>query len=154
MKLAGIVEADLGSLDPDKLPPAWRDTVVTGQLSFGFAAAQGGAPALQGQVTAKIDAVCQRCLEAMQLPLVVDLQLLFGEDASVPAGDGSYEVWELEEEELRLLDLVEEALIMAMPLAAMHVDSKTCHGPEVVEDDRGERIQPFAALKSRMEEEN
>jgi uncharacterized metal-binding protein YceD (DUF177 family) len=153
-KLAGIVEADLNSLDPDKLPPAWRDTVIAGQLSFGFAAAQGGVPALHGQVTAKIDAVCQRCLEAMQLPLVVDLQILFGADASLSAEDGSYEVWELEEEEFRPLDLVEEALIMAMPLAAMHVDSKTCHGSAVVEDDPGERIQPFAALKSQMEEQN
>ena len=153
-KLAGIVKADLDTLDPDKLPRAWRDTVVTGQLSFGFAAAQGGVPALQGKVTAKIDVVCQRCLETMQLPLVVDLQLLFGGDGSVSAEDGGYEVWELEEEKLRPLDLVEEALIMAMPLAAMHVDSKTCHGPEVAEDDPGERIQPFAALKSQMDEEN
>jgi len=158
-KLTGIVEGDLGVLNPDKLPLDWRDTVVAGQLSFGFADAQGAIPALQGQATTTIDAVCQRCLEAFRLPLVADLQLLFGGDETassdtVSAADGGYEIWELEQETFRPLDLVEEALIMAMPLAAMHVDSKTCHGPESVEKDSGERIQPFATLKSQMEDEN
>jgi len=153
-KLAGIVKGDLGVLNPDKLPLDWRDTVVAGQLSFGFADAQGAIPALQGQATTTIDAVCQRCLEAFRLPLVVDLQLLFGGDEKVSADDGGYEIWELEEETFRPLDLVEEALIMAMPLAATHVDSRTCHGPESVEKDSGERIQPFATLKSQMEDEN
>ena len=28
--LAGIVEADLAALDPDKMPPDWRESVVRG----------------------------------------------------------------------------------------------------------------------------
>ncbi len=153
-KLAGIVGDDLEALDPDNLPLDWRDTVVVGRLSFGFAGAQGAVPVLQGRVTTTIDAVCQRCLEAFRLPLEVDLQLMFDGDETVSADDGGYENWELEEEKFRALDLVEEALIMAMPLTAMHVDSKACHGPESLEDDAGERIQPFATLKSQMEEVN
>ena len=153
-KLTGIVGGDLEVLDPDKLPRNWRDTVIVGQLSFGFADAQGAVPVVQGRVTTTIDAVCQRCLEAFRLPLEADLQLMFGGDETVSADDGSYESWELEEEKFRPLDLVEEALIMEMPLAAMHVDTKACHGSESVEEDSGERIQPFATLKAQMEEEN
>jgi hypothetical protein len=39
-RLAGIVDADLAVLDPDKLPQGWRDSAVTGRLAFGFVDAQ------------------------------------------------------------------------------------------------------------------
>ena len=59
-ELSRIVGADLETLDPDKLPPDWRDADVVGQLRFGFADAQGRLPALEGEVAVRIDAVCQR----------------------------------------------------------------------------------------------
>ncbi|MDH3616451.1 MAG: DUF177 domain-containing protein [Gammaproteobacteria bacterium] len=151
--LAEIVKSDLEILDPAKLPPNWRDAVVAGQLSFGFADAQNGLPGVQGRLTATIDAVCQRCLEAFQLPLDVELRLLFGREESTVADADGFEIWELEEDKLRPLDLVEEALIMAMPLVAMHVDSETCHEPREIKQRPSEKLRPFAALKSQMEED-
>jgi len=41
-RLAEIVEADLGALEPDRIPRDWRDSPIDGQLSFGFIDAQGG----------------------------------------------------------------------------------------------------------------
>ena len=153
-RLAGIVENDLEALDPDKLPPDWRDNVVAGQLSFGFAAAHGGVAALDGRVSATIDAVCQRCLESFRVPLEAELRLLFAGDKSAPDDDDGHEHWELDEEKLRPLDIVEEALIMAMPLTAMHVDDEICREPDAAEIDSGEKIRPFAMLKSQMEDED
>jgi uncharacterized protein len=150
-RLAVIVKGDLDILDPAKLPPNWRDAVVAGQLSFGFADAQNGLPGLEGEVATTIDAVCQRCLEPFQLSLDVELRLLFGREESAAADEDGYELWELEEEKLRPLDLVEEVLIMAMPLAAMHVDDETCHEPTETGQGPGEKLRPFAALKSQME---
>ena len=40
-RLASIVEADLAALEPDKMPAAWRDTVIVGELEFGFAYVAG-----------------------------------------------------------------------------------------------------------------
>jgi hypothetical protein len=60
--LAEIVDADLSALDADKLPPNWRESAVTGLLSFGFADAQSPLPTLVGRLAVTIDAVCQRCL--------------------------------------------------------------------------------------------
>jgi len=153
-RLAGIVGGDLETLDPDKLPTGWRDRVVAGKLSFGFADAHDSLPTLQGDAEVTIDVVCQRCLAAMQLPLQVELRLLFGSDDSSALGDDEYEVWELEEEKLRPMDLVDEALIMAMPLVMKHVDSETCRGPEKEKQGSGERTRPFANLKSQMEKDN
>ncbi len=152
-RLAAIVEADLGILDNDAVPPRWADAVASGRLEFGYADAQGGLqphgrwPALRGSVTATIDAVCQRCLEPMRLPLAAELRLLF---ASAPADNEEYELWELDEDTLLPLDLVEEALLMALPLAARHEDDADCREPAAADEEPGEMTRPFANLKAQM----
>jgi uncharacterized metal-binding protein YceD (DUF177 family) len=150
-QLEKIVEGDLETLDPDNLPSGWREASIHGQLSFGFADAQHGLPMAEGEVSATIDVVCQRCLGPMKLPLSVKLRLLFAGDESTVSDDEGFEVWELEEETLRPLDVIEEALIMAMPLAAMHDDEHGCHGPGRQDDGTEEKVRPFAALKAQME---
>jgi uncharacterized metal-binding protein YceD (DUF177 family) len=153
-ELANIVKGDLETLDPDRLPSDWRESTISGRLSFGFADAQNGLPMVEGEVAGTIDAVCQRCLDRMRLALSVELRLVFGEAGSTHSADDSFEVWELEEEAFRPLDLVEEALIMAMPLSAMHEEESGCHGAESSDAGPGEKIRPFAALKAQMENEN
>ena len=159
-QLVAIVEADLDALSPDKLPPDWRNTVVTGKVVFGFADAQSGLrpegmlPSAAGRVMVTIDMVCQRCLEPMQLPLVTDLRILFATGQADAVNDDGYEIWELAEESLRPLDLIEEALIMAMPLAATHVNDAACKESAAIEEESGDTIRPFADLKSQMREES
>jgi len=152
-RLAGIVEADLLTLDPDKLPSDWRDTVVAGRLGFSFSDTHNSVPALHGEVEVTIDAVCQRCLEPFRLPLAAELRLLFVEKNAATVKVDGYEKWELAEEKLRPLDLVEEALIMAMPFAAMHANDESCNKPEEVIDEPGGKVQPFATLRSQMDDE-
>ena len=153
-QLAAIVESDLDTLDPDKLPSNWRDATVFGQLTFGFADAHSGLPVMRGEAEVTIDAVCQRCLQPFRVPLAADLRLVFGKDAARRVEDEGYEVWELEEGKLRPLDLVAEALVMAMPISAMHDDDATCRGPEMIAEDLGKRMRPFAGLKSQMEKKD
>ncbi len=152
-RLAGIVEADLLTLDPDKLPSDWRDTVVVGRLGFSFSDTHNSVPALHGEVEVTIDAVCQRCLEPFRLPLAAELRLLLVEKNAATVKVDGYEKWELAEEKLRPLDLVEEALIMAMPFAAMHANDESCNKPEEVIDEPGGKEQPFATLRSQMDDE-
>ena len=153
-QLTEIVRNDLESLDTDKLPLDWRESPVVGQLSFGFADAQDGLPVLAGQVGVTIPAVCQRCFGVVELPLEVELRLIFGSDVDDAADDERYEMWELDEDTLRPLDLIEEALIMAIPLAAMHVDDAVCKQPAAVAEEVKETTRPFAMLKSQMEQED
>jgi len=153
-RLAEIVATDLAALDPEKIPPDWRGRTVAGQLSFGFIDAQGSAPALTGQVAVTIDAVCQRCLAPFALPLNTELRLLFDGDQAISVDGEDYEVWELDEDEVCPADLVEEALIMALPLVAMHDGNANCvraaASPEIAE----KMTTPFANLKAQMDKEN
>ena len=152
-QLARIVEADLATLDPDKIPDGWRDSVVTGRLAFGFADAQMQVASLEGEVNVTLDAVCQRCLEPFRLALSVELRLL-----PTTAGEGvatatDFELWELDEELICPAEIVEEMLIMAMPLSAMHETADACGGYEPADEQVEQTTRPFAALRAQLEQD-
>ena len=154
-QLSEIVEADLAALDADRMPTGWRDSAVDGSLEFGFADAQQVLPKVICRVGVIVDAVCQRCLEAFRLPLEVEADLLLLKPEQDADGFDELEVWELGETLLRPQDVVEELLIMALPLSAMHVDSTSCKAlaPEAEESAKKMKT-PFAALRDQMAQDN
>ncbi|MDJ0701198.1 MAG: YceD family protein [Woeseiaceae bacterium] len=146
-RLADLVEADLAALDEDAAPADWRDSPVTGRLEFGFADDRDSLPMVTGDAQATVCAVCQRCLEPMQLVLDARLEYLLA--------DGDFEgleVWELEEATLRPLDLVDEALVMAVPMIVLHDDEDGCSAMTAEAEDADDKIRPFAALREQMEQ--
>ena len=154
-QLAAIVEADLAALDADKIPADWRESTVSGRLSFGFADAQQLLPVVKCLATVTVDVVCQRCLEAFELPLEVEADLLLLELDQEVDGYDEFEVWELEERLLRPLDIVEELLILALPFSAMHTESAACRALPANEPGSAEEMTtPFAALREQMAEDN
>jgi uncharacterized protein len=154
-QLAGIVTADLASLEAAKRPQNWRQLPVDIRLSFGWADVRRQFPALEGHVSATIVAICQRCLEPFELALDVRLKLRFVQTDAVAAQQEGFDDWELDEEMLRPLDIVEEALIMALPLAAMHEVSERCGAlQERAAPGDAEKLRPFAELRSKMNDTN
>jgi uncharacterized metal-binding protein YceD (DUF177 family) len=149
-RLASVVEEDLAALEPAKMPASWRDSVVTGKLEFGFADAQRRVPTVACKAAVTVDAVCQRCLEVFRLPLETGAELLLLALEEPAEGYEDHEVWELEESTLRPQDVVEEMLIMALPLSAMHVDLESCRALSASADDQEDRTKPFAALRAQM----
>jgi uncharacterized metal-binding protein YceD (DUF177 family) len=151
-RLAGIIDADLAALDPDKLPRDWHDSAVTGRLAFGYLDAQKQLVTLEGEVAVTIDAVCQRCLEPFRLALSVMLRVMPITTGQSRAGGEEFEVWELDDATLRPVDIVEEALIMAMPLSAMHDTADTCREFGATASDTSQTTRPFATLKKQIDE--
>ena len=159
-QLAEIITADLSALDAAKIPANWREYPVTGTLKFGFADAQHEVAALDISLEARVMAVCQRCLQPFDLPVATSLKLLLSGPADDIAECDGYEVWEFPEETVSPIDIVDEALVMALPLAAMHEDADDCVEIEAqneatiestMVDERMTR--PFAALRAQMDDE-
>ena len=136
------------------IPSDWREREVAGELRFGFLDAHGKLPALEGQLNATIDAVCQRCMAPFELPLTSSLHLLFGGEDAVEKDGEEYEVWELERDDLSIAELVEEALIMAIPFVAMHEGDANCSAQDAPGETVEKMTLPFAGLKAQMEQEN
>jgi len=154
--LAAILEADLAALDADRIPSAWREACISGALRFGFADAAGRVPKLTGSATATVAAVCQRCLRPFELTLRIEPELLLLRAEQVAEGFEGFEVWELDEHAVRPQDIVEELLIMAMPLSAMHDNTTECKALSTADSPADgkveELVNPFAGLRSQMQQ--
>jgi uncharacterized protein len=152
-RLSGIVEKDLGSLEPAQRPRKWRDSPVVTRLKFGWVDAGNELPAVDGRIDAELTLVCQRCLEAFRMPVGTSFRMVF----QAPDGDSGqltgFDSWELEEETVRPMDIVEEALVMALPLAPVHESIEAC-GPVAarIAEDKPETVKPFADLRKQLDE--
>lgn len=155
-RLADIVARELAGLDARLRPAGWRDRPLRAQLAFSFADVGETLPAVSGRAQVRVPSVCQRCLEPCELDLDADIGYLLVPANEAVSEPGELEVWELDDARLRPSELVEEVLIMALPISTMHADPADCgplarqlggDDPQVVETAR-----PFANLRTLMNE--
>ena len=149
-RLCEAIDDELGALPAADVPGNWRDANVAGRLSFGHPDQQGRVLLLEGHVETSAVMVCQRCLSTFEWPLSTDLKLQLGVlDQLVDECDG-YELWELDDDSLRPIDIVDEALTISLPFSAVHQEPAEC--TEISADVAGTRMTtPFASLRSRMD---
>ncbi|HSD68340.1 MAG TPA: DUF177 domain-containing protein [Woeseiaceae bacterium] len=132
----------------------WRQFPVEITLRFGWAGGRREFVTLIGTVTAQIAALCNRCLQPFVYPVREELKLLLVQYGNAAGEVPGFETWELDEEWLRPADVVEETLIMALPLAPRHGDETICR-PEAIAAPAAEHsntTRPFADLKSQMQD--
>jgi len=154
-RLVEIVEAELRAADETAALRDWRHRPVDVALRFGWVDQERTRPRVVGTIRARMPLVCQRCLQHFEYPLEVPVNLVFIRAQDVADDDGEEagdEVWELDGDTVRLADIVEEALIMSLPLAAMHESRQDC-GPLAEKIGGGEKAatRPFQDLRSQME---
>ena len=117
------------------------------------AGASGGAPAvwLHLQAEASVPLTCQRCLGPVETPLSVDRWFRFvADEATADAEDEDSEEDVLVfQPAFNLVELIEDELIMALPLVPMHevcpTALPTSAGPVI--EDAPARPNPFAVLQ-------
>ncbi len=101
--------------------------------------------------------ICQRCLEIAALPIHGEYTYAVvkegASDQSVPKG---YDALEVGEEPLDLLTLVEDELLLALPIVPVHEDCQPPAGldePEPSEDEVS-RSNPFSVLAQLKRDPN
>lgn len=106
---------------------------------------------LRGRIQGVLTVTCQRCLEAMELP--VDLRVALGLVTSHSQTDNLPEPYEglvLESRSIPLMRIVEDELLLALPIVAMHAEPACRPGAPSQDQGRddtgGERPNPFAVL--------
>ncbi|MHB8424128.1 MAG: YceD family protein [Gammaproteobacteria bacterium] len=117
--------------------------------------ADGGRIVVQGRVQATLGMTCQRCLGSMRLPVAAALHMVWvrGEEEAARLS-ADYELLVSASGRVKLADVVEDELLLALPMAAVHESSEECRGwvqPEV--SPAGENITTapvgsFATLKA------
>lgn len=104
---------------------------------------------LRGSLDAEVNIQCQRCLESFVLPLHTTFALGVVTHASLAERlPDHYEPLVVGEEPVFLRDIVEDELILSLPIVPKHPEGQCPAGKggdEHVEEER--RENPFAALK-------
>ncbi len=99
-------------------------------------------PSLHLSIDASLPLVCQRCLEAMQLDLSLAFDYVISE-VEPEAFDGDEDVdWIEASREMNVVELIEDELLIAIPVAPMH--ESACKPLKL---ESGEKHNPFAVLK-------
>ena len=125
-----------------------------------------GYPLAQGQAHAKVFLRCERCLDQMELNLEPMINVLIKPDSeSLPEDNEKFddegpEFHEYNGKSLTLSDLIEEELLLALPLVPRHEDISLCNQDMVAwlasseasksgqgEDTAEKADNPFAILK-------
>ena len=132
--------------------PSTEGAVVNWQVRGEQAAAPGGGSEtwLHLDASAALDVACQRCLQPVRVPLDVHRRILF-----VPGGEAAAAAVDAEREEdvlpltraLDLRELVEDELLLALPLVPVHaLCPEPLAPPGSAEEEDVRAPSPFAAL--------
>lgn len=117
------------------------------EATFGFAR-EDGREVVSGRIEGRLMLVCQRCLGGVDVPVVVRVDLVrVASEADAATVEGSHDPFVAPTREVVLAELVEDELILALPLVPMHQGDAACAARAVApqgEDRR--RENPFAAL--------
>ena len=121
-------------------------------LAGNFASIDESALAVaEGHVSAMLTLTCQRCLEEMTWPVDTDSRLAFVANATSAEVAGSREPVIAVDGQVSLATLIEEELLLALPLAPMHRDASDCHARPEPQADQP-RHKPFAGLRDLMKD--
>ncbi|NNM00966.1 MAG: hypothetical protein HKO62_09470 [Gammaproteobacteria bacterium] len=137
--------ADLGECE--RLAPPYA-TSGSAELALRFGRDSQHRPVLTGQVEAAVEAECQRCLQRMTLSVTIPLSLFLVESEALGRrleDEGEYLV--IGNEPVRTLSLIEDELLLALPMVPTHPGCKAAdtEQQEAPEQDT-ETHRPFAGL--------
>ena len=109
-----------------------------------------GDPLLQVNIAGQCQLRCQRCLNAMDYSVRLDVRLMLRDQASLDAldsGGEDEEEWDsiLADAHLDVLNLLEEEILLSLPIAPRHDDPGVCQAADGKSGLR-ETKNPFAVL--------
>jgi uncharacterized protein len=117
---------------------------------------EGRTSSLHGHIVTTLSMVCQRCLEPVMLPVDVHFRLgLVSSEEQAERLPEDLEPLLITEPTVRLADLIDDELILALPIVVLHPEGSECAvravmtaqaEPEPKPQDEAPRKNPFAVL--------
>jgi uncharacterized protein len=124
------------------------DRVANVALEFGTD--DMGVMFVHGRVTAELDMTCQRCLQPMTQGVNAEFSLgLVTNRRDADLLPAHYDPLLVEQDHVPLLDIVEDELLLSLPIVAMHAEG-ACHAALTEQEDLKDtatRSSPFAVLE-------
>lgn len=141
----------------------FQDSLASDQgfvrVELQFFTNDSGLHVISGQLRAEVQVICQRCLEPLGIVLEDDIRLVVLQDEARAATlDAGFDPWICADTKLDLASLVEEQLMLCMPIVNLHETSlcgdKLAYTPPAEMQSQaqaGSPESPFAVLKALKE---
>ena len=100
-------------------------------------------PSLHLHIEAKLPVTCQRCLDEMQVQLNLDFNYIICNELPLETDENDDTDWLEAAPDMNVQALIEDELLLAMPIAPMHA-----HDCSQQSMQSGEKPNPFAVLKN------
>jgi uncharacterized protein len=127
---------------------ALEGTRAHGELRFGLFE---GRATVDARVSGTVVLSCQRCLKPCEVTIdeAAPLVVLATDEGAVPAG---FDPILGNAERLPVIEVIEEQLLLGLPLVAMHPPGAGCQrGAKPVADEAPDRQKPFANLRELLD---
>ncbi len=148
--LNGVVKVD----GLERLTTLLSDGNGLVEVSLQFGKDQSGINYVRGHLAAEVNMICQRCMKPMSVPVETDILLgiVFSDERAAKLPE-SFEALVVEEEPIPLARILEDELILALPIVALHenqgcepVLGKLQAEANKIEQAEQKTTNPFAAL--------
>ena len=129
------LQGELLLADLERLCDPLSDTVGTVQAKFVFERDERKSVVIHSFIDTEVKMVCQRCLELVTLPIHSECSYaVVKEGANTQSLPKGYDVLELGEDPLDLHALIEEELLLALPIVPAH-HPEECQQPAGLDDE-------------------
>jgi uncharacterized protein len=135
------------------------DTSGSVRAKFSFGRDEQKAVVIRSVIDVEVKMVCQRCLELVALPIHSECEYaVVKEGTAIELQPKGYDVLEMGEEPLDLLALVEDELLLALPIVPTH-NTNFCQQPAGLDEpesseDEVTRSNPFSVLAQLKRDPN
>lgn len=153
------LEGKVPLADLERLCDPLADDVGTVQAKFVFERDERRSVIFHSSIDVPVKMVCQRCLELVTLPIHSECTyVVVKEGANTQSLPKGYDVLELGEDPLDLLALIEEELLLALPIVPAH-HPEECQQPAGLDEpepsvDEVTRSNPFSVLAQLKRDPN
>ena len=123
-----------------------HDDTGSVKYEFHFSKDEQGVVVVQGEFSVDLKVKCQRCMGPMNLPISGKIHLGVVNSYMAQEFPGRYEPLILTGNETSLEALLEEEILLALPIAPVH-EREDCIGSRTVDEYKPEHGSPFTVLK-------
>ncbi|WP_455201295.1 YceD family protein [Kaarinaea lacus] len=153
-----VLKGELSIANMNRLTPLLASNAGNVEVDLAFAIDETGQAYVKGKVHTRVSMQCQRCMNAMELPINAKVSLAFVATEEQAQDLPSHYEPMIVEEETSLSGLVEDEIILALPAVPLH-EPEQCsvegqYGGSVQDattrsgtDSNTERQNPFAVLE-------
>tara|TARA_B100001094_G_C17957485_1_gene683705 strand:- start:315 stop:842 length:528 start_codon:yes stop_codon:yes gene_type:complete len=149
-EVSGLIEI----VDLTRLRGLLADDIGRVYVELSFVLDDSGKRVVKGKVKATLNVICQRCLEKFEILVGDEISLGVIESEELALGlDSALDPWICSDYKLSLLELVEEQLILCLPIVIHHEDSDCVNSIDyqanvsAMEGDSA-KDNPFAELRT------